>query len=83
MASSLDSGSGEGSHVCHSCYAKRNADVDAEWKTVEKGRRAIEKGASGVDIIFFSRNGSAERVVEAKTAPFIAQAPNSPEFLSL
>ena len=44
-------------------------------KIVEKQREAIEKAASGVDILEIFRGGSDEPVIElAKTAPFIAQA---------
>ena len=41
-----DKQSGEGSRVCHRCYAKRNdflSDVDVELKAVETRGRAIEK----------------------------------------
>ena len=61
--SEYDKLSGEGSRVCHRCYAKRKdfqSDVNVELKTVEKRRRATEKAASDNDIPEFFRNDSDE-----------------------
>ena len=64
----MDRYSGEGSHQCHRCTARKgdfsSVDFQGSVKTTVARRAAITRAASGVDLPECIRNASAEAVVD-------------------
>ena len=81
IAQEHDKQSGEGSYVCHRCFAKKGeflSDVKFGLKTVDSRRKAIETAASGVDLPDIFQNSSSSPVVEfGEGGSFHRPGPNS------